>query len=349
MVLFRYLAREVFITLTGLTSILLFIFMSNQVVQYLNRAASGKIPGMLVLKLILLELPSLISLLLPLGFYVALLMTYTRLYDNSELLVCHTSGYTPRRLLKHSYCFSLCLFILISILMFWVSPFVYVERARILRSEGLKTFVQMLAPGRFQSLGSSGPVFYIETLKRRKQSAHQIFLARQMPKSERWQVLSAEKAKMQNTDLAIQQGTAYEGVPGQLDYRVLSFQQYRMRLPESTVALEKDIRTYPSARLLHGFLQTPLYAAELAWRFSIPFMLFPLTYIAVALSRVTPRSGQYARVFPAILIFVLYAQGLFMMRNWISTEKIPWYIGVCLLPTIFFIIGLYLMRRYQSK
>ena len=60
--IFRYLSKEVFVTLVSLTAILLLIFMSNQLVIYLNRAASGQIPGMLVMKLMMLELPNLLSL-----------------------------------------------------------------------------------------------------------------------------------------------------------------------------------------------------------------------------------------------------------------------------------------------
>ena len=76
--------------------------MSNQFVQYLNRAASGNIPGMIILKLMMLELPNLMGLLLPLGFYVALLLSYGRLYADSEMTVLRACGYGPMQLIKHS-------------------------------------------------------------------------------------------------------------------------------------------------------------------------------------------------------------------------------------------------------
>ncbi len=69
--------------------ILLLIFMSNQFVIYINRAASGKLPSILIFKLLLLELPNLAALLLPLGFYVSLLIAYGRLYAESEMTVLH--------------------------------------------------------------------------------------------------------------------------------------------------------------------------------------------------------------------------------------------------------------------
>ena len=56
MIIFRYLAKEVFLTLIALTGILMLIFLSNQFVQYLNRAAAGSICGMIIIRLMLLDM-----------------------------------------------------------------------------------------------------------------------------------------------------------------------------------------------------------------------------------------------------------------------------------------------------
>ena len=100
--IFRYLFKEIFITLVALTTILLFIFMSNQFVQYLNRAVGGQIPAVMLMKLMMLELPTLMGLLLPLGFYVAILVAYGRLYADSEMTVLQACGYGPTQLFWHT-------------------------------------------------------------------------------------------------------------------------------------------------------------------------------------------------------------------------------------------------------
>ncbi|MBM5802385.1 MAG: LptF/LptG family permease, partial [Cyanobacteria bacterium K_DeepCast_35m_m2_023] len=99
---FRYLAREVFVTLIALTVILMFILVSNQLVGYLNRAASGRIPGMLVLQLMGLEMPNLLSLLLPMGFYMSIMLAFGRLYSENEMLVLHACGLSVRRVLAYT-------------------------------------------------------------------------------------------------------------------------------------------------------------------------------------------------------------------------------------------------------
>ncbi|HVT63317.1 MAG TPA: LptF/LptG family permease, partial [Legionellaceae bacterium] len=141
MILFRYLAKEVGLTLIALTSILVLIFMSNQVVIYLNRAASGVIPGMLVMQLMVLELPNLLSLLLPLGFYFALLLAYGRLYADSEMVVLQACGYSSGHLLKHSFILAFIVAI-ITALMISLSPLIAYQRAKLLQTTGLQTIIQ---------------------------------------------------------------------------------------------------------------------------------------------------------------------------------------------------------------
>src|SRR3990167_5810478 len=126
--------------------------MSNQVVIYLNRAATGIIPGMLIMKLMMLELPNLLSLLLPLGFYVALLVAYGRLYADSEMTVLQACGYGPQALLKHSMILAFLVAILVLAITVCASPLVAVERATLLRTTGIQTLIQTIVPGRFRAL-----------------------------------------------------------------------------------------------------------------------------------------------------------------------------------------------------
>ena len=70
MIIFRYLTKEAFGTLLGVTLVLLLIFLSNELVRYLSYAASGKIPANILLRLMGYEIPYLLSLILPLGLYL---------------------------------------------------------------------------------------------------------------------------------------------------------------------------------------------------------------------------------------------------------------------------------------
>lgn len=357
MIIFRYLAKEVFITLISLTVILMLIFLSNQFVQYLNRAASGNIPGVIIMKLMMLEMPNLMGLLLPLGFFMALLLAYGRLYADSEMTVLRACGYGPNQLLKHSFIMASIVAVVVAAVMIWASPLIAVERAKLLRSTGVQTLIQTIMPGRFHAINGGRQVFYVQSMSRDHTNAEQVFLAKQTPKNGtvQWDILWSDKAfaetdpKTSEEYIVFQNGKEYQGVPGQADYQVADFEQYKARLPHPTVKINDDIRTAKTADLWPLNNPDPIKAAELQWRLSIPIMVLTLTLIAVPLSRVSPRSGKFAKLLPAILFYILYANFMFVARNALVSGAVPIWIGMWWLHLLVVIVGLFLIWRNQVK
>ena len=353
MIIFRYLAKEVFLTLIALTAILMLIFLSNQFVQYLNRAASGSIPGFIIMQLMALELPNLMALLLPLGFYMALLLAYGRLYAESEMTVLRASGYGPNTLLNHSLIMAMILIIFVAVLVIWVSPSIATERAKLLRSTGVKTLIQTIMPGRFHAMNGGQQVFYVQSMSRDHANAQQIFLAKQtvVNKAKQWDVLWADEAfSEQNTKtgeeyIVLEKGKEYQGIPGQSEYQVAEFATYKARIPHPVVKISDDLRTLKTSQLWPLSNRNPAKAAELQWRLSIPFMLLPLTLVAVPLSRVRPREGKYAKLLPAVIIYILYANAMFLARDGLASGAIPLWMGMWWIHLLVMVLGLVLLWR----
>ncbi|WP_131781316.1 LPS export ABC transporter permease LptF [Legionella gresilensis] len=357
MLIFRYLAKEVFVTLTSLTTILVLIFMSNQFVRYLNRAASGQIPLTIIMKLMMLELPNLMALLLPLGFYVALLVAYGRLYAESEMTVLQACGYGPSRLLKHSYIMAIFVGALVMVLMLWASPLIAIERTKLIRTTGVQTVIQTIIPGRFRAVAQGREIFYIESMNRNHQKAKNIFLAKLSIKNNlpHWDVLWANQAFAKTDEdshedyLILNKGNEYEGQPGESDYRIVNFEQYQARLPHPTLELKQDVRSIETKNLWPLNNPDKRKAAELQWRFSIPLMVLTLTLVAVPLSRVNPRSGKFAKLLPAIILYIIYANFMFVARDWMIDGKIPVTIGIWWIHIVVLLIGLALIWRNWLK
>ncbi|TAL63188.1 MAG: LPS export ABC transporter permease LptF [Legionella sp.] len=357
MIIFRYLSKEVFVTLIALTAILMLIFLSNQFVLYLNRAASGSIPGMIVMQLMMLEMPTLMGLLLPLGFYMALLLAYGRMYADSEMTVLSACGFGPNQLLRQSLLMATVVAAIVAVVMIWASPYVAIERAKLLRTTGVQTLIQTIFPGRFHAISGGKQVFYVQAMNREHTEAEQIFLAKQTVKQDKtqWDVLWADKAFAQTDPdsgeeyVVFQNGKEYQGVPGHADYQVAEFAQYKARLPHPVVKINADIRTAKTATLLPFNNPDLRKAAELQWRLSIPIMVLTLTLIAVPLSRVNPRSGKFAKLLPAVIIYILYANLMFIARDAIVSGKIPLWIGMWWLHLLVAALGVFLIWRNQVK
>lgn len=356
MLIFRYLAKEVFVTLVALTIILLLIFMSNQFVHYLNRAASGQFPVMFILKLMMLEMPNLMGLLLPLGFYMSLMIAYGRLYAESEMTVLNACGYSQLSLLRHSLWMASGVGLFVLVVMLWLSPYIAIERNKVFQNAGVQTLIQTIVPGQFRATSGGSQIYYVDSMDRQQGIAGQVFIARWDSKASKaeWDVLWAEKAfiqeelKTHENYVILQNGRAYQGLPGRADYQVAEFHRYKARLPHPFAA-KYDIRTAFTSTLWLKGEDRLARMAELQWRFSIPLMVLVLTLIAVPLSRVDPRSGKFAKIFPAILIFIIYANFLFISRGWVATGKIPLWVGMWWLHLVFALLGGLLMWRSRVK
>ncbi len=333
------------------------IFLSNQLIQYLNRAASGSIPGVIIMKLMMLELPTLLCLLIPLGFYIAMLLAYGRLYAESEMTVLRACGYGPNKLLKHSLIMATVVGFIVAIVMIWGSPLIYIERAKLLRSTGIQTLVQTIMPGRFHAINEGKEVFYVQSMSRDHTKAEQVFLAKRTTVDDktRWDVLWADQAfaetdpKTGEDYIILQNGKEYQGVPGHADYQIAEFGEYKARLPHPVVKISEDFRTISTANLFPFNNTDRAKAAELQWRFSVPIMVFALTLIAVPLSRINPRSGKFAKLLPAIIIYIVYANLLFIARDAMVSGKMPQWLGLWWVHLCIIAFGLWLIWRNQAK
>ena len=358
MLIFRYLAKEVFTTLIALTTVLILIFMSNEFIILLNRAAEGKIPVFLVLKLMMLQLPTLMVLLLPLGFFISILVAFGRLYSESEMTVLQACGYGPRQLIFHTYIIAAFVTAIVAVMMIWLAPKIAMERATILRTSGIQTLIQTIVPGRFRAISDDKVVFYVASMSRNHTLANHTFLARFVKKDEQftWDIIWADKAfitkdtKLNEDYLILEKGKQYQGLPGTANYQVAEFDSYKARLPYPTVDFNKKDLSFASTASLWPLNNTNLYkAAELHWRIAIPMMVLTLTLVAVPLSRVNPRGRKFGNFLPAIVLCLVYANLVFISRDLIINAKIPGWMGMWPLHLAVVFIGLLLVYRNQVR
>lgn len=92
MIIIRYLARETLKSQIAILFILMLIFFSQKLVEILGAAVEGNIPTNLVVSLLWLGIPEMAQLILPLSLFLGLLMTYSKLYVESEITVMNACG-----------------------------------------------------------------------------------------------------------------------------------------------------------------------------------------------------------------------------------------------------------------
>src|SRR5690606_32550540 len=101
---------------------LLLIVMSGRIVRYLADAAAGISEGGVLLTRMGYRMPSFLELILPLGFFIGILLAYGRLYVDSEMTVLSACGMSERRLVGYTLTTAVIVATIVAILSLYVSP-----------------------------------------------------------------------------------------------------------------------------------------------------------------------------------------------------------------------------------
>ena len=103
-ILDRYLFRETLETWAGVTGVLLLILLASRFAFYLGDAAAGRLPGGAVFTLLGLSVVNYLTLIIPLGLFLAVMMAFGRLYRDSEMAALMACGVSVRDLYHHPCC-----------------------------------------------------------------------------------------------------------------------------------------------------------------------------------------------------------------------------------------------------
>lgn len=350
MIISRYITREVSNALFAVTFILSLAFLCQQTVRYLNYVAIGKVPTDVLLTLIGFEVPYLLAVLLPLGLFIGILLAYGRLYADNEMLILQMAGFGRRCLTRLTMLIAFFVSAFIFFLMLYVNPYISAERQQVMASdEATVHLVQTMIPGRFQVSPDGRHVMFVEKMSRDRQQAENVFLAQERKNIDAtgrnaWMLVLAkegyqEKDKDSNDQLFVTaNGFRYEGIPGQNDYKIIQFKKYKVRIPQNDVRVGyPEAEALPSLDLWQDYA-VPKSAAELQWRLSVGIAAFLLALFAIPLSTVKPRKSRYLALFPAVLIYIIYFNLLYISRHWVEIGYVPISIGMWWVHGLFFMI-----------
>jgi lipopolysaccharide export system permease protein len=349
-ILARYTIKEILSHLAGVMVIVVAIFMVGHFAEFLGAAAAGDLPSGVLLQLLGLRTVMALPSLLPVGLYVAVLLGLGRMHEDNELTALATCGVSPGRIYGAVLGFAVLAAVVAGGLSFWARPWAAVTfhglRDQAIREAGLG----QISPGRFYELqgGTELAVFAESRSASDPRFVENVFV--QQRDDQGTSILFAARA--------------VEVVDAQLGYRFLRLLDgYRYDLGvdsrhcDITQYEELVIRT-PLAGAVPGTVQDhslsavalarssdPEDAAELQWRIASPVSALLLVLLAIPLSRISPRRGQYARLFIAMLFYLGYSQLLGMVKKWVANGVWPtlpgtWAVhALCLATVLILLLG----------
>lgn len=358
MILTRYLTKETSAALASITAVLLVIFMSNQLVRYLSYAADGRLEIIAIVKLMFLEIPHLLGLLLPLGLYLAVLLVFGRLYVDQEMTAIKACGVSQWRIIRMMMPITVAVMSAVAILNLVVNPAILSFRNQLLEQAGNATTLKTMLPGRFQELSGGQRIVYAGKISPNRQQLHDLFIAelntdQNIP---HWDILVAADGYQQfNKQLKEQyviteNSYRYIGIPGQQDYQIIHYGKYGVKVQNKRALTLTDEDAIPTTVLMRTLTKYPGHWAEFQWRVSLPLMALTLVLLAIPISQLKRGQGKYTRFLPAILIYIIYANMLIASRSWISREVITPYVGMWWTHlTLLFAVGSYYSYEYIHR
>lgn len=339
-------------TLLAVTLILVVIVVSGRLVKYLDSAAAGDLAPDILFSIIFFRLPSFLELIVPLAFFVSVVLALGRLYVDSEITVMSACGLSQRRLLGITLVPAALVALVVAGLSLGLSPYGIDRVQRIFDEADASTGLELLVAGRFRLLNEgNGRVTYVEQVEEGSGDMLGVFAADRSTPQEgapRQVVVIAERGRTEidpNTGesfLVLQNGTRYLGQPGELDFQVMDFatlgQWLQQRSSEPALRKRDAIAT---ADLLNA--TDPVLRATLEWRLSLALLVVVSTLIAVAMARTDPRRGRYSKLFPAFLLFMIYLLLLNAAREAMGKQQLPPALGLWWVHGLFALIGAGLM------
>jgi lipopolysaccharide export system permease protein len=354
MVFQRAIVAELSNTAGAVFTVLFSIIFSVGLVRILGEAAGGRVDSSAVFAIVALTALTYLPTVLTLTLFVSVLMTVSRAYRDSEMVVWLASGQSLFAWIVPVLRFAAPIVVLVAVLSLALSPW---SNRQIVESKmrfAQRDDVSKIAPGRFIESGGADRVFFVESVDLAGARVKNVFVSHRSQGRE-GVIVAAQGVIELRPDgerfLVLEQGRRYEGRPGEAEYRMVEFDRYAIRLdtkPEAPLA-ELAARAKTSGELWQQ--PTTWNLGELLWRIGLPIVAALVALLAIPLGYTNPRVGRSFNLIVAVLAFLLYNNALSIVQSSVQRGRLPFSIGLWIAHAVvaLLIVLLFVRRVYWQR
>ena len=353
MIIDRAYIREVVQTAMVVTAVFVSLYLVVSLVGLLSKAASGKLPTHLIFVLLGLQTVKHFGILLPLAVFIGILMTLGRWYRDSEMTVLSACGVGLAHFMRPTFYLTVAVALLVGLVSFYFAPLA-ARMSNQIKNENTEIYQVGIAPGEFQRSKRTGAIFYVERVTPAGELQNVFANNEQFGKRG---VLVARTGsqyvdpKSGDRFLVLKNGTRYEGVPGQADYKILAYESYALRIePQLITQRGESIEEIGVRRLSERLVAGDVDAnAEWQWRLAKPLALVILTVFALVFAYTDARRGRFGNLFTAVFVYFVYANLLGFGHALLKQGRLPVWLGLWWVHILFLALGLYLLYRRANN
>lgn len=357
MILRRYMTQQVAANTAIVLLFLMALMLGGRLIRYFGIAAEGRLDVGLLFAIIGYNIPTFLELILPLSFFIALMLVLGRMYVDHEMSVLFASGISRGRLARLMIPLITGLFVFQMGISLWAKPWGLSNSEHIWQTQSLGSLLDLVRPKTFISSGNYH--LYVDEFDKEKRELKNLYVVQQQTDksgkiAKNDVIITATRAYQvpsKDTDSSMQldlfQGRRYELGTNNAKYNQASFEKYRITLekPASEKITETNVETQTTAKLL-AHTQKPEVKAELGYRFTMPWLIIIAAMLATPLAQVRPRQGRWLRLLPSVLIFASCAISIISLRTAIGKESISEYAYIWLIVGF---IAFALLLNWQSR
>ena len=363
MIIFRYLLKEVAKTQLAVFFVLMTIFISQKFVRVLGDASEGSIPGQMVMTFIALKVPDLAGMMLPLSLFLGVLLAYGRIYADNEMTVLHACGVSEWYVVRVTLVLAFVTAIFTGIFTLYLAPMASEYQYQVKDELAADSGLSSLVAGRFQKTGNENAVVFIHDKNRDDNSFDKVFVA-QLPDENHTEdsvinssIVYAKKGQVFEEDsgsqrLVLSEGMRYHKDATNGEFQSVAFDKYYIQIQDQEVEQKhRKLSALPTQELFSSTDDklAAEYGATIQWRIAFPLACIILTFIAVPLSVVNPRQGKFAKMLPALMLFLGYFLLLTAMRSGVERQALPTAIGLWPVHVSALFLGVILLMKERSS
>ena len=327
----RYILLEVAKIFLGIIFVLVFGIIGSGFMKMLGQAAAGVLSNEVLMELVLIETLRLLGPVTPPAFFLSVMVTLGRMYQDSEMTALSASGVGGMRIYRAVIVAALPVTLLVGWLTLEIQPSANQMKRDIIARQGTQAELSSAAvAGRFNEFSRGDLVVYVESISEDKGRLENIFIQnRQHGKlglitaREGYQYVDAETGEQ---FVVLSDGRRWEGVPGRNDFTLGEFEKYSMRIDlQGKGRKQARVDELPTSQLIgSGDLKK---RSELEYRIMIPVAVLVFTIISVPLSYSLPKDGISGRLITAILLYFTFVNLLGVSGKWMVDGLTPEWAG----------------------
>ena len=310
-ILSKSLNMEVFRSSIGVLLIFFLLVVGSRIVGYFEQAADGNIDPGIILSVIALRFPDFITLLIPLSFFLGLLITIGRLNSEGEIHGYFSAGLSKFNLIKFLLPQAFIYFVITLVLSLYIAPYTKNLSKDLLVIDSFEEQIDAIQSDEIVSLDDGG-FLYVQTADEGLIKGVKLF---QVDEDNSFIVISDElltTEKDKTIELNLKNGSFYGGLFSESSKIISNFNNFNFEI-DKNISQSNDL----SLTKLFDYSSSS-DQATFQWNISIPITILILLLYGIYISSSKPREGKFSFLLPGMLIYVSYLSLLILGREFIS-------------------------------